>query len=148
MRTWLLIAATAIGGCASAPAPDPGLEGLSLEKVAPGTVVPGTKLVLKGASFVDAEWGTASLRLVGKAGGGSVDLAWPATFVDFNTLTVSVDAGMIDTLGGDVDFAGDAFVEIVATSDGNTYSTDKISSQLSFRKKLIPNVTGIVGGVI
>lgn len=148
MRTWLLIAVATVSGCASAPAPDPGLEGLSITKVAPGTIVPGTKLVVKGASFVDSEWGTASLRLVGKAGGANVDLSWPAEFVDFNTLTVAVDAGKIDALGGDVDFAGDVFVEIVAESDGNTYATDKLSQPLEFRVKLNPNVTAIVDGVI
>jgi hypothetical protein len=149
MRTWSsLLAAAALAGCASAPAPDPGLEGLSIEKVAPGTIVPGTKIVIKGASFVDEHWGTASLRLVGKAGGANVDLTWDAKFVDFNTLTVAVDADKITSLGGDVDFAGDAFVEIVATSDGNTYATDHLTKELSFRTKLIPNVTGIVDGVI
>lgn len=148
MRTLSFIFAAAIAGCASAPASDPGLEGLSIDKVAPGTVVPGTKIIVKGASFVNEQWGAASLRLVGKAGGASVDLTWDAKFVDFNTLSVTVDAGKIDALGGDVDFAGDVFVEIVATSDGETYATDKLTKELSFRKKLMPNVTGIVDGVI
>ena len=93
MRGALFIAVVAVAGCASSVAPDPGLEGLSISKVAPGTVVPGTKIVVKGASFVDEQWGAATLRLVGKAGGQNVDLAWPAKFVDFSTMTVSVDMG-------------------------------------------------------
>jgi len=149
MRTWVFILAAAVGGCASSTAPDPGLEGLSIEKVAPGTIIPGTKIVVKGASFVDEQWGAASLRLVGKAGGANVDLTWPAKFVDFSTLTVAVDGSKIDGLGGDVDFAGDVFVEIVATSDGETYTTGKLTQNLSFRKKLTPTPTGVaLAGVI
>src|SRR5262245_19150045 len=106
MRAALILIVAAASGCATSVAPDPGLEGLSISKVAPGTVVPGTKIVVKGASFVDEHWGAATLRLVGKAGGQNVDLSWPAKFVDFSTMTVAVDGGKIDALGGDVDFAG------------------------------------------
>ncbi len=148
MRVWVYIAVAALGGCASSVAPDPGLEGLSISKVAPDTVVPGSKLVVKGASFVDEQWGSATLRLVGKAGGQNVDLKWPAKFVDFSTLTVSIDAGKIDELGGDIDFAGEASVEYVAMSDGETYVSEAISQDLSFRRKLTPAPTGIVDGVI
>ncbi|NVB78831.1 MAG: hypothetical protein HOV81_10585 [Kofleriaceae bacterium] len=147
MRTEALILAAALCGCASSTAPDPGLEGLSIDKVAPGTIVPGTKIVVKGASFVDEQWGAATLHLVGKAGGKSVDLAWPAKFVDFNTLTVAVDDAKIDGLGGDVDFFGTISVDIVAASDGKTYSTDVLTRDLNFRKQLTPSVTGVVDGV-
>lgn len=148
MRAGLFIAVAAAAGCASSVAPDPGLEGLALTKVAPETVVPGSKLVIKGASFVDEQWGAATLRLVGKAGGQQVDLSWPATFVDFSTMTVAIDAGMIDALGGDIDFAGEVSVEVVATSDGETYKTEALDLDLQFRRKLTPAPTGIVGGVI
>ncbi len=148
MRASLLFAVVAASGCASSVAPDPGLEGLALAKVAPDTVVPGTKLVIKGASFVDAQWGAATLRLVGKAGGQNVDLSWPAEFVDFSTMTVSIDATKIDDLGGDIDFAGEVSVEVVAASDGETYATEALSQTLAFRRKLTPTPTGIVDGVI
>jgi hypothetical protein len=150
MRALSLFAVAALVGCASSSAPDPGLEGLSIDKVAPDTIIPGTKIVVKGASFVHEDWGAASLRLVGKAGGANVDLTWPAKFVDFNTMTVAVDGAKIDSLGGDVDFAGDVFVEVVAIkTDGETYATDKISQNLSFRKKLTPSPTGVaLSGVI
>ena len=70
-------------GCASSVASDPGLEGLAISKVAPGTIIPGTKIAIKGASFVEAEWGSATLHLFGA--GDGVDVRWPATFVDFST---------------------------------------------------------------
>jgi len=148
MRVSLCLAAAALAACASSTAPDPGLEGLAISKVAPGTVVPGSKLVIAGASFVDAQWGEATLRLVGKAGGQQVDLAWPATFVDFSTMTVAIDAAKIDALGGDIDFAGEASIEVVATSDGETYRSGTIDCDLAFRRKLIPLPTSVVDGVI
>jgi hypothetical protein len=148
MRVCHVIAAALAGGCASSVAPDPGLEGLSLTKVAPATVVPGSKLVIEGASFVDEQWGAATLRLVGKAGGQQVDLSWPAKFVDFSTMTVSIDAAKIDTLGGDIDFAGSVSVEVVSTSDGDTYRSESIDQNLAFRRKLTPLPTSVVDGVI
>ena len=138
----------ALAGCAGGLAKDPGLEGLSLSKVAPGTVIPGTKIVVKGASFVDEDWGSATLHLVGRAGGQSVDLQWPAKFVDFSTLTVQVDGSKIDSLGGDVDFEGTITVEFVAVSDGETYKSGDLTQKLSFRKKLTPSPSGILQGVI
>ncbi|HSN28806.1 MAG TPA: hypothetical protein VLT45_21110 [Kofleriaceae bacterium] len=139
----LSIIALALVGCASSTAPDPGLEGLALSKVAPGTIIPGTKIVVKGESFVDAQWGTAVLHLQG----GNVDVSWPATFVDFGTLNVAVDRGDLDAIGGDVDFHGTATVEYTATSDEQVYKTDPLTLDLSFKKQLMPSVTGVLDGV-
>src|SRR5690606_14910233 len=85
-------------GCGTELGPDPGLEALAVTRVAPHTIIPGTRIVVKGASFVDEQWGAATLRLVGQAGGRDVDVSWPATFVDFGTMTVAVDAGAITAL--------------------------------------------------
>jgi hypothetical protein len=148
MRGRHVIAAVLASGCASSVAPDPGLEGLSIMQVAPDTVVPGSKLVVKGASFVDEQWGAATLRLVGKAGGQQIDLSWPAKFVDFSTMTVSISAAEIDALGGDIDFAGTVSVEVVATSDGETYKSEAIDQDLSFRRKLTPAPTSVLDGLI
>jgi hypothetical protein len=137
----------ALVGCASSSAPDPGLEGLALSKVAPTTVIPGTKVVVKGDSFVDTQWGAATLHLQGKAGGHDIDVAWPATFVDFGTMNVAVDSDKISEVGGDVDFHGTAIVEVVASSNDQTYASAPLTVDLSFRTKLTPAVTGIVDGV-
>src|SRR5688572_22041074 len=118
-------------GCASSTAPDPGLEGLAIDRVAPSTIIPGTKLHVRGASFVDEQWGEATLHL----SGDGVDLRLPARFVDFSTLTVAIDAGTIAEVGNR-DFRGTARVDVVATSDGETYSTDELVVELSFRDKI------------
>lgn len=144
-----VVAGALASGCSAAIGADPGLEGLTVDKVAPDTIIPGTKLVVSGASFVDAMWGDATLRLQGTAGGSSVDVSWPATFVDFSTMTVAIDGSKIDEIGGEVGFDGTATVEIVATSDGNTYKSDPLDVTLTFAESLSPTVTGLDnGGVI
>ncbi len=139
--------AVVVAGCASTDAPDPGLEHLGLSKVAPTTVVPGTQLVVAGESFVDDAWGSTTLHLVGTANGASIDEQWPAKFVDFNALTVAIDGGKLDAVGGDVDFAGTAVVEVVATSDGHTYQSQALDLTLAFRETLTPAPTRLVDGV-
>jgi hypothetical protein len=138
------LASLALAGCGASLAPDPGLEGLSLAKVAPQTIIPGTSIVVVGDSFVDETWGAASLHLVGTANGANIDVSWPATFVDFSNLKVAVDGGKLDSVGGDVDFHGTATVDIVATSDNQTYSSQPLAVDLSFRNKLAPAPTAVV----
>ena len=138
MRAALLIGLAA-AGCATSVAPDPGLEGLALDTVGPVTIIPGTEIVIKGASFVDEQWGAASLHLVGD----DLDERWTAKFVDFNTLTVGVDAARIVEVGGERDFHGTATVEVIATSDGETYSSNTKSVDLSFKAKLTPQATSL-----
>jgi hypothetical protein len=138
----------AFAGCAGSIVPDPGLEGLSLASVKPGTLVPGTKLVVTGSSFVDEQWGAGTLHLTGMAGGRSVELAWATQFVDFGTMTVAIDAAKIDDLGGDADFSGSATIEFVATSNEATYKSQPIPVNLSFRKQLTPTASDVVDGVI
>jgi hypothetical protein len=123
-------------GCASSTAPDPGLEALAIDKLAPSTIIPGTKLHIKGASFVDEQWGTATLHLEGDG----VDLRLPARFVDEQTLIVAIDADTIAEVGT-ADFRGTARVDVLAASDGETYSTEELAVELAFRDKLDPAPT-------
>ena len=58
-----VIVAVAASGCMTDHARDAGLAGLSVTQVAPTTVVPGTALVVSGASFVDDAWGATALHL-------------------------------------------------------------------------------------
>jgi hypothetical protein len=148
MRGLAVLLVAAVAGCATSIAPDPGLEGLTLSRVRPGTIIPGTKIVLSGASFVDEHWGEATLRLDGRVAGRRVEFAWPATFVDFDTMTVAVDGSKVEEIGGDVEFAGIARLEFVAVSNGELYQSADLPVDLQFRRKLTPSLTGIVDGVI
>ncbi len=115
--------------------------------VAPSTIIPGTKLVVSGASFVDDQWGTATLKLAGQVGGQSVDVSWPATFVDFSTLTIAIDNPKLDSVGGAGEFKGTATVEIVATSNKAAYDSQPLAVDLTFAQTLTPDVTGLTDGV-
>ncbi len=127
---------------------DPGLEDLAVTQVAPTAIVPGTKLVVTGASFVDEPWGTATLHLQGQAGAREIDLAWPAEFIDFHTLAVAIDGGKLDELGGDADFHGTATVEIVAATDHQTYRATPLAIDLVFRTQLTPAVTALAASPV
>ena len=130
-----------LAACASSGSPDPGLEGLALTKVAPDTVIPGTQLVVTGASFVDAQWGAATLHLTGDSGGRSIDVQWPATFVDFNTMHVAIDSAKVEQAGTNADFHGTAKIEIVSTTNDETYASEGVTIDLGFRDKLVPAPT-------
>ncbi len=131
-------------GCASGAAPDPGLEALAIDQLAPATIIPGTQLQVRGASFVDEAWGATTLHLRGDG----VDLRLPARFVDFGTLSVAIDARTIAELGSR-DLRGTARVEVLAASDGETYATGELAVELSFRDRLDPALTQLqASGVI
>ena len=138
------LAVVLLAGCATSVSPDPGLEGLALSRVAPDTIIPGTKVQVSGASFVEAQWGSATLHL----SGSGVDVRWPATFVDFDTMTVAIDAAMVSDVGIGA-FQGTAVVEVLAVTDGETYESAPITVDLKFTDKLDPTVMSIdASGVI
>src|SRR5262249_46279978 len=113
-----------VAGCARSDTPqDQGLVGLGLGAVQPGIAVPGTTIAITGDSFVDATWGTSQLRLTGDAAGQRVDVTVPAVFVDYTHMTATVTGALIEELGGDVDFAGDAVMEVVSAEDGQLYTS-------------------------
>jgi hypothetical protein len=135
-------------GCSASVAGDPALEQLALREVAPSTIVAGTRLIVTGASFVDAPWGAASLRLQGTIGARAIDVTWPATFVDFSTLAVAVDAARLAEVG-DGDLHGTASVEVVSATDGATYASPPLAIRVGFRARLAPAPTAIAAsGVI
>ncbi len=131
-----------VAGCTASIAPDPGLEGLALKTVAPQTVVPGSTLVITGDSFVDTQWGATTLHLVGNG----VDVSWDATFVDFQTLNLEVGEDKLAAIGA-AEFTGTAQIDVIATTDHQTYSSATLPVSLSFRETLTPTVTTLIDGV-
>lgn len=146
-----LAAAIASGaGCARSDDPiDPGLEGLGLEAVRPGIVVPGSTLVIDGDSFVGEEWGTSRLRLRGVAGGDPVDITLRAEFVDFDRMTALVTPTFVEDLGGDVELTGEAVLEVTSTQDGRLYTSPPLPVTLQLRRALTPAPTAVqTGGLV
>lgn len=140
----------ALAGCARSDDPiDVGLEGLGLSAVDPGTVIPGSTLVIEGDSFVQSDWGTSRLRLRGQAGGTSVDVTVRAEFVDYDHMNALVTATFVEDLGGDVDFSGEAIVEVESLEDGELYVSAPLPLDLSLRRQLTPAPSTVqTGGLL
>ena len=149
LRRLALVAVVLVSGCtAGVGGKDVGLEDLSLTSVAPTIIVPGTAIAIGGASFASSDWGTSSLHLVGTAGGNAVDVSWAADFVDYQHMTVAVDAAQLLSIGGDVDFVGSATIDVVSVVDGGTYTTAVLPVSLTFKTSLIPKTTTVQTGTV
>jgi hypothetical protein len=146
------IAAVLLGGCASSEAIDVALEGLAVSAVNPSHVVAGTTIVIEGDSFVEPAWGDTTVVLDGTAASDSVTLRLPATFVDYDHLTVAVDGDTIASLHatrGAAQFDGDVFVEVVSAVDGKTYRSPPFAVGLVAESALAPTVGSLeTSGVI
>jgi hypothetical protein len=147
MRPATIAIALLLTGCAVADAPgDVALDGLALLRVAPTAVVPGTELAAVGQSFVPPAWGDTVLRLRDTA--GSLDVALPARFVDYDHLVAAVDDAAIAALGGDSDLRVMATVEVVSAADGQTYTSPPLAVDLAVRRGLAPRVAAIDTGAL
>ncbi|MCE9572073.1 MAG: hypothetical protein K8W52_02840 [Deltaproteobacteria bacterium] len=144
-----LAGALALAGCASSSDPiDVGLEGLTLTRVAPQIIVPGSAIQLDGESFVDAAWGQSAIHFVGTANGAPMDVALGARFVDYGRMVADLDPQWIRQHGGDFDFVGDATIEVLSAEDGKLYASAPLAVSLQFRESLIPDAALAVGTVI
>ena len=151
MRSAPGVVAIVVAGSAGSIGVDPGLEDLAVSGVAPATIVPGTRLIVTGTSFVDEAWGAATLRLQGTAGGRAVEAAWPARFVDLGTLEIAVDGAKLGEIvggAGAADFEGTVMVEVVSTIDRAVYRSAALDVDLAFRSRLTPTVTRVATGVV
>ncbi len=129
---------------------DPALDGLSVSALQPALLLPESRLVIKGRSFVGQPWGTATLVLEGSFDNGSesygVTVSVPANFVDLETLEVPVDSGFLDLLGSSQgSFVGQASIQIDSSIDNKRHSSPKLDVELAFRSELTPVLTWVDG---
>jgi hypothetical protein len=133
-----------IAGCSlseSGPRYESGLEGLTLTSVAPAIVLPGTRIVVEGDSFVDAPFGDSRLVLRGRLdGGGALDVAIPLRFVDFGHMEAIVDDALAAELDADGRLRGDATIEVDSHVDGTTHLSAPIDLDLELRRELTPTL--------
>jgi hypothetical protein len=121
-------------------APATGLEGLSVSGVYPAVIVPGSKLVVEGSSFVTQDWGSASLRV---DGGPSI----PLEFVDFDRYEALISDELFTSLGEGSQF-GSAVLEVISTADGKKYSSAPISLSLDVRSQLDVSLANLTVGAL
>lgn len=110
--------AACVAGSGTSHPDDTGLSGLALTAVAPGSLVPGSRVVLTGESFVDAPFGDTRLRLRGTFGGTRVDVTLAPRFVDYRHLDLPWPGGRAAGLPGEDGVCqGDAIVEVTSAID-------------------------------
>src|SRR5262249_41156621 len=123
--------------------PVTGLEELGLSAVEPRVWLPGTRVLLSGKSFVDADLGEARLRLVGAIDGRSLDVQLPARYMDPSHLHFQVD---FDVLGGaEGRFRGDAVLEFDSLIDGRTHAAQPLSADLTLARIIVPRLDRVSG---
>ncbi len=151
-RAQLACVLVLVSGCAGmdqAPR-DTGLDGLALTRIDPALVLPGTKLVLSGVSFVDDDLGATSLRFEGRLREDDARLSVPARYVSSERLEVLVDAALVGKLGGRIDGAlkGEFTVEVTSSVDGALHRSDPLPLILPLATESTPSVTSIADGKI
>ncbi|HKA91094.1 MAG TPA: hypothetical protein VKE22_25705 [Haliangiales bacterium] len=146
----LLACAACVGGSAASHADDTGLSALALTAVAPGSLVPGSRLMLVGDAFVDAPFGDTRLRLRGTFAGAAVDVTLAARFIDDRHLDVAWKGGRAAGLPGDDGaFQGDAIVEVTSAIDGEVHAAQPRRVRLDVFSRLVPAIASVdAAGVI
>ncbi len=140
----LLLCAGCSGDEGSGEAPaDDALAQLALTGISPSTLVPGTRLIIEGRSFVAPPWAEGALVLRSDAG----EVARAAVdFVDFERVELTVDGDTLAALGApDGWFSGQAVLEFVSAVDGRTYSSEPLALTLQAKDALTPQLESLQG---
>jgi hypothetical protein len=137
------VAAAALGAACgpSQTAPrDTGLDGLALDRVDPGLILPGTKVVLTGRSFVDRPLGAARLRLAGTLGAAPLDVSLDVSYESGTRLALVADDRFAQAVGGALagTFKGDATLTFDSTVDHKSHASAPLPVSLDLAAQVTP----------
>lgn len=135
-----------LGACGEEPQgrEETGLEALGVDSINPTIVVPGTRLIVEGRSFLDRPLGISWLHLVGSYGGASIDVLVPAQFIDFEHLEVQANDSLLRILGPTASaFSGRVNVEVDFVPDGSRHASVAQSFEFEVRDHLDPTLQSI-----
>lgn len=141
IRATLLLSLALGSGCRDPQTgrDETGLEALAMNDVHPKVVVPGTRMLIEGRSFLAQPLGISWLRLVGNYGGTPIDVLLPTQFVDFEHMELSATQSVLAVLGPNAsNFAGRANVEVDFVPDGTRHASVAQSLQLTIVDHLDP----------
>jgi hypothetical protein len=147
----LLLCVLLASGCGS-DTQSPGLGGIKtdgppLASFDPGTLMPGTLLVLTGSSFVPPESGSSRLRLNGTLDGTPAEAMLPAVFEDYNRMSVrwpgAVKAGMPSDRGT---FNGNARIVVDSFVDNEVHESPPMHVNLKIATALDPYLSSVQVG--
>ena len=154
---WLAVLAAALGlalgpsGCAngSVDAAQPIVQDVALGTLEPGVLVPGTRIVLEGSSFMPDFVGPSLLRLHGTLDGADADIGLPASFLDYDRMSVVWPGGRAAGLPADQGLlAGVAYVETRSSVDGLVHQSAPIAVGLAVVAVLAPRLDQIDNQVL
>jgi hypothetical protein len=149
MRQHLLVLTLALAACSpgeQAPIDPALIEGLRVDQVGPELLLPRSRLVVLGESFVGEEWGRTRLSLVGSMDGLEASLELPLAFVDETRMEViwpgGGEAGLPASSGT---FVGEARLLVYPRAGGPPYESGALPVSLEVAGQVTPQVTSIVG---
>jgi hypothetical protein len=149
-----LLCCVACGPSSDSSRFDPALDGLSVLSAQPTTLVPQSRLVIGGRSFVGEPWGTPFVLLEGdlqrNGETNPLSLRLPARFIDLETLEVAIDDSFINLVvanAGDFEgeFHGLVKVEIESAVDNQPHFSSPLEVTLDFKQTLSPTVSTLYG---
>jgi hypothetical protein len=122
---------------------DTGLEGLAVTKVDPGLILPGTKIVIVGQSFVPETLGQTQVRLHGVVGGsGDVDVELDVVPISGSRIELSATDALFAGLGSTGAFDGEVVVEVTSTVDKKLH-TAGLTVSLRFENSSTPKLDAV-----
>ncbi len=152
MRSRIAIAAVclvACGGDVPASEREARVTDVTLSSIQPGTLVPGSTLVIEGAAFVPAFAGTSVLALDGDLDGSAVSLRLPARFIDYDRLEVDWPGGRAAGLDADAGLLRvDASVQARSTLDARTHLSAPLAITLEVASALTPRLDALQNDVV
>ncbi|MCU0690782.1 MAG: hypothetical protein MUF54_05210 [Polyangiaceae bacterium] len=151
MHKTLLLAACLAAACSSSekrtqPTPERPVD-MTLARVDPPLLLPGTELVAQGAGFVPETVGTGRLMLRGDHAGKRVDLALPIRYVNDREVVANWREASVLGIEERGTFAADVWVEI-DQDDGRTHTTSPLQVVFDVRGSLTPEIRTVAQGAI
>jgi len=137
-----MLAVAGCGGRVTGPR-DTGLDLLALTKLEPALILPGTRVVATGRSFVDDTLGESRLRLRGTLDGAPIDVTEPLRYETGSVMGLEHDG----TLVASGTFTGEALVEVTSSVDGRTYPSAPLGVTLTFATEVTPRVDSVGDGL-
>lgn len=141
-----------LGGCPAGEQlepPAPVVRDVSLAALSPGLVLPGSRVVLEGSSFLPDFVGPSTLVLEGTFSGVEVSITLPALFEDYAEMWAWWPGAIAAGLPADEGlFVGEAKVQTQSALDGLVHESEGLPVQLDLRAVLAPRLDHVRNEVL
>ncbi|MBC8072069.1 MAG: hypothetical protein IAG13_27355 [Deltaproteobacteria bacterium] len=130
--------------------PEVGIDPPSFSELAPGLVVPGSTLVIRGAGFFDPSVADTTLVLTGTFAGQASTVELPTTFVDVDELRVELLPELLGRFpGGEGELIGTAQLRVDYRPEATQVGSAPLPTTLVVASSLQPVLGDLqLGGVV